>query len=205
MSLGYTVSRAGLPVVALPNGLIESLRWRQVTRADIQSSPTTGRQQVNQLPGSKWLAEYSYPALMGCDDCGHAGLLRAFLAKLGGRHGRFLAHDVSWINPDYNNLTLSGSLAAGATSLSFSGANNLRLSDWFQVVDGLYMVTEDVSGSTIQFEPPVVHPVSSGVRIECQQPGVIMRLNEQQQDYFTISGRRERYGTVAFSAVEAKS
>lgn len=78
----------------------------------------------------------------------------------------------------------------------------LKAGDWLQMDDQLRMVVEQVNegDASITFEPPLVHPVSAGTAIDYKEPGVIMRLVDDNQVNWGATWKS--HNAIGFKAIE---
>lgn len=102
--------------------------------------------------------------------------VRSFLFRCNGVANSFQLP--ATIEPQNGNSGVTASAAtAGATSLTLTGTSTALLDGQMVTVnDQLLQLTEDQSGSTITFEPPLRAAVSAGASVETANPYALVRM-----------------------------
>lgn len=154
---------------------IRSSRFELVRKTAVVESPFSGKIQVHSYDDfAQWKATIELPRMKKED----WRLWAAFFVKLRGRRGTFLMGD-----PDYKSnsgaatgtLTTSGTVSAGATSVTITGLSanqtgSFKAGDYISMNDQLVMIIEDASSNlsgnaTVEFEPKLKNPVVSGASV----------------------------------------
>ena len=96
-----------------------------------------------------------------------------------------------------DNISVKKVLSVSSTALLSAG-------DYIQIDDQMVMVTADLesSGTTITFEPPLVHPTTAGAIINTLNPAAVMRLVDDNQ----VNFQRNEYNysdRITIEAVQA--
>ncbi|MBU0752361.1 MAG: hypothetical protein KJ787_13895 [Gammaproteobacteria bacterium] len=179
--------------------------WRLKSNTVAFQSPLSGATQTVEFPGARWEVSFAMENLLEAD----TALLRAFMARLRGRAGRFTLHNFARPTP---RGTISGTpLVKGAgqsgTTLLIDGCTvgtTLLAGDFIGVNGELKMVvadaTADGSGEmTLTLEPPLRASPADNATITTNQPTATFMLSE---DAFAVLTRPGLVSTVAVSAVE---
>lgn len=171
-------------------------------RYDLQAtSETTGAQQDRPLGPPRWALSLVQPRALSMRE---AGRWQALQAQLRGRVNRLYAWDPvrkAPLGTLRGALTLAGSVAAGATSMSVSGGTGTVLAgDLFQIGTGLgtsqlVMATADGTHAAIAFEPPARLAFSSGTAVAWDKPGA----------YFALQSSSTTWTYLGRSAVQGQS
>lgn len=184
--------------------------WRLTPRTQTFSSPLNGGEQTVELPGARWEAEITWAALTKPE----VRRLRAFVVQLKGRAGRFYLHDFSHTAPSGIGTGTPRVMGAGQTGASLvtdgwtaSTTGILKAGDYFSLPTGeLKMVTQDINSdgsgqATLTFEPPIRTSPANDAVITLTQPSAVMRLTDDNQDQFAVTGSLVQDYTL--NAVEA--
>lgn len=108
------------------------------------------------------------------------------------------------IRPEYDEA-LSNAEASIYSQVSEVLENDLlSVGDYIRIQDAHRMVVESVESgdTTITFEPPLIHPVNAGTKVETVNTGVIMRLIDDSQASFMVNSG-QIHDKISFSAIEA--
>ena len=110
------------------------------------------------------------------------------------------------IHPEYDNYYNQGLLLLNEKLSKIQDSNSVLLNqgDYIRIDDSLRMIVEDFNtGDTgITFEPPLIHPATSGTQVNVNNVGVIMRLIDDEQANFNVGGG-QIHDSITFSAIEA--
>ena len=177
-----------------PDIVPDSAEWTITYNTQVFESDLNGAIQTAELPGARWSASLTFSNRQGRD----ARELRAFLAQLKGRAGRF------WLTPsDWEPLgtadgipQVSVAASAGATSVSTTGwtaeqPEALLAGDHIEINGELKIVTAtvaaDINGdATIQFAPPARTDFTVGMEVETSEPRALMALADDDQAAWNI-------------------
>lgn len=169
-------------------------------RYDMQAtSEPTGAQQDRPLGPPRWALSLVQPRALSLRD---AGRWEALQAQLRGRINRLYAWDPVRKAPQgtlRGTLTLTSTLAAGATSMAVSGSTGTVLAgDLLQIGTGLgtsqlVKVVADGTQAAITFEPPLRLGYSSGTTVIWDKPGAYFALQASAASW-TYTGARVAQG-----------
>lgn len=167
-----------MSVITMPDGLVfASFDVGQETYEAIESSDVTGASRTRIFGPPRW--KLSMRALDGMTDT-QARLWKAMMLQLRGSVNHLAAWDITRPVPRgtmRGTVTLSAAAAAGATSISVSGATangTLETGDWLQLGSGIGShlcaaigpIALNASGAgTVTFEPPLRAPLTSGTTV----------------------------------------
>lgn len=170
------------------------LTWRLVHNTQTFISPLNGASQTVELPGARWEASLTWANLTDAE----IRQVRAWLASLRGRAGRFYLHDMSHPTPagTATAALVNGAGQAGASLVvdGMGAGATLKAGDYFSVNGELKMLTADATANasgqaTLVFEPPLrVSPADNAV-LTLTQPTCTMRLADDAQDTLAIRPR----------------
>lgn len=200
-----------MTIYTLPTIVATELKWSLQTNTMTFSSPLSNATQRMELPGARWSASLSFRDLQQAE---HREWM-ATLAQLRGAAGS------CYLSPSFGNPLMGAGggnpVVAGANqtgnSLTISGGPNsatawLKKGDYFSFDNGLgqrelKIVTAAVNtngsgAATITFEPPIRSAPANGAAVEINAPSAIMRLVDDSQAQWTITGRRFGSATVQF-------
>jgi hypothetical protein len=184
------------------------VEWRLKSNTVAFQSPLSGAMQTVEFPGARWEVGFVLENLQEPD----TALLRAFLARLRGRAGRFTLHNFARYTPrgSIAGTPLVKGAAQTGTSLLIDGCTvgtTLLAGDFIGVNGELKMVvadaTADGSGEmTLTLEPPLRSSPADNAVITTAQPTATFMLTE---DAFSVLTRPGLFSTVAINAVECWS
>lgn len=200
-----------MTILTLPTIIATELKWALQTNTQTFTSPLSNSTQTAEMPGARWSASLSFRDLQPSE---HRVWL-ARTAKLRGSSGR------CYLSPSFGYPLLGAGggtpLVKGAgqtgTSLNVDGCplntfNWLVEGDFFSFDNGLAQrelkvvtanVDTDGSGNaTITFEPPIRSAPADNAAIEINAPSAIMRLMDDGQVQWSITGRRLGASTIQF-------
>lgn len=170
----------------LPLTLIQSIERRLVTAVSAQTSPFTGRQQIQDWGGEWW--EVSFDVALTRERDGRR--LSAVFTALGGMRGWFVLRDPSMARPELvqKTITVRGAGQSGnaLTTLGWDAeALALAAGDFVSLGTGqdmrLYQVTEDAvadaSGVAMLRVTPRLRAAPVDLSpVEVAAPGIVLRL-----------------------------
>lgn len=170
-----------MAVLDFPDVLPASCEFRLQHNSQSFESELSGATQVAAMPGARWAASLRFPILQGRD----ARLMRAFLARLGGRAGMFR---MSVLEPNAGTALGAPTIASVTTSVQLETegwAPNqplaLEVGDYITIGNELKMVTQaaeaDAFGrATLHIAPPLRRRPSPETPIVTSSPSCVMRL-----------------------------
>lgn len=186
--------------------------WVLRANTQVQTSPLNRATQTLQMPGAVWVATLTWSAMPEDD----RRVLEAFIAKLGGRAGRFFLRPyhaprraTGTGTPNMNGSIQTGSTISikgwGASAQAFKAGDFLSYPD----ADGrhlLHIVTADSAATGLGFAsvdiaPPVRRSVPDGTAVEVAAPVGTFRLVADDDGVMTVASPLR--GTVSISAEEA--
>lgn len=171
-------------------------------------SPLSGSVQTVEMPGIRWLVAFTLENLSEDD----AGPLRAFVARLRGRAGRFTLHPFH--RPEPRGSLRGTPLVKGAgqsgTTLLIDGCAvgaTLLEGDFIGVNGELKMVVADATADgagemTLTIEPPLRASPADNAAITLQRPTATFMLTEDTVKALTSPGR---FSTISINAIEVWS
>lgn len=184
-----------MAVLSFPSITPQSCEWALESKTQTFESPLNGSIQTGALPGDKWRAMLTFTNQQGRP----AHQLRAFLASLRGRSGRFYLtpHD----HPAPDGTAAGSGVVSGAgqtgSALVTSGwtpdqSSLLLMGDYFQVGDEIKIITADTASdesgnATLTFAPPLRTSPANGAAIVTNNPKCIMMLEDDRQARFAAS------------------
>ncbi len=178
---------------SFPSLLPDSCNMKLISKSQLFESELSGHTQTASLPGDYWTATLTFNEIYHRE----AAILRAFLAGIGGRSGRF------WLPiPGYK----SSGTAQGAGVVSTAGQTGKNIvtsgwspnqallfdyADYIQVGDYLHMITSPVSSDSLGASVLTVAPalrISPGasVSIVTVAPACLMMLSDDNQASWDI-------------------
>jgi len=173
-----------MAVKDFPNITPDNEEWTLSYNTQTFTADLNGATQTREMEGARWTATLTFSNRQGRD----ARELKAFLGSLRGRAGRF------WLTPSddelYGTATQSGTLDAevlsGESSIEASGfapsdTEILAPGDFFELNGELKQVTNSVTGTTIEFAPPMRTTVSAGATVSIDSPRSQMMLVDDDQ------------------------
>ena len=197
--------------LALPDHVgAVSVRIAQRSTVAVSTSPFTGSQQIQEYAGQWFEMEFNMPPMEKAD----AALWTAFLLKLNGMAGTFLAGDPAYVKRgDCVAADVSGSHAARAKVLNIKNAGvgeTILAGDYLQLGTGansrlhknLTDATVDGSGlASLDIWPATRISYSDGATITLLNPKSVWRLTSNEIPYEV--GQGLIYGGMGFTAREA--
>lgn len=160
-------------------------------------SQFTGHIQTQEVPGSLWMCQYTFPLLTDAQ----MRIYKAFLAKLRGQANRFSGRDLAFIGPSVGGIL--GTASQGGNTMTLSEARTFNAGDYVGVTNHgeLKMIVEDSVGTTITVEPPfrrdhVAEPLT------LDTPACEMVLDVDSVKWSTVS---PVLSSLQFSGTEALS
>lgn len=116
-------------------------------------------------------------------------LVRAFFAKARGAINTFRIPATAGKQNSNGGVTASAIAAAGATTMNITGEDTDMLAGQFVTVNGqLLQLTEDQSGATLTFEPPLRAQVAAGTRVVTSEPYALVHMAESAVTWVTEIG-----------------
>ena len=108
------------------------------------------------------------------------------------------------VRPEYDDALAEAIATLNAKLAEITGDYLLCSGDYIRIDDALRMVVDDFDeGDTvITFEPPLIHPATSGTKVNYKNVGVIMRLIDDEQANFSVDAG-QLHDKITFSAIEA--
>lgn len=154
----------------------------------IVSRAQNGRRIARKVGGHLWSFTLSFPPMTK----EQFRPVMGFLAGLRGSYGTFTVTPPNLLTSQgtaNNNLALSATAAAGATTVSITNVQGLSLKsgDIIQFVghSKVYMVVEDTASTTVKFYPGLVAQVTSGTTITNNGVKFTVALNNDIQEIKT--------------------
>jgi hypothetical protein len=182
------------PITLPQDENIASLRLTARTSVAVSASPFTGQQQVQEHAGQWWEMEMEIPPMLRSD----AERWVAFLLKLNGQAGTFLAGDIVGRSPR-GTMTgtplVNGAVAARAKTIALDGitaGQTLLEGDYIQVGSGaltrlhknLTDVTANGSGQvTLDLWPAVREPIADNAPVTLTNCKGTFRLASNQMGW----------------------
>lgn len=179
-----------MSILSLPAGFIpQQFEMSLVTNSQTFQSELNGVIQTSALPGDKWAATLAVSNYMG--QAAHD--LRAFLASLRGRAGRF------WMPPFDHRVSSGTALGSGKVNGASQTGSSLVTDGWqpnqtalllpgdfFQVGYELKMITATAASAgagaaTLTFTPPLRTSPADNADIITTNPCCVMALNDDNQ------------------------
>lgn len=185
--------------IAAPDFRIRSIEWELDRPGQINSSVYTGRRSVLQNPWhAKWRAKVELAMVQGESEF---RLLRSFFARCEGQINVFRIYATTEAQNANTGVTVASTAAAGATSMTISGATTPLTEGQFFTVNGqLCVCIADQSGSTLTFEPPLRAQAASGAIVVTSRPYALVSMTASSLGWSI--GAARRYG-AGFSVEEA--
>lgn len=199
-----------LPTTACANGLVMSLAFV------VGNSPNiyTKEESFYKWPGEQWRLDYRMPPLTNPDV---ADEFIAFMLKLQGIYGRFLAGDPS--RPTHRGIgggspKVDGAYQTGNTlnvkDAPLSTLKWLKRGDYFQLGSGasarLYKLVEDAntdgSGDVqLEFAPAIAIAPADNAVLEIANPRGLFRMTSNEPSWTSEPGEITRLGFTALAVV----
>lgn len=186
-----------MAIVTLPSpARIKAIQWTLDRPAQINTSGYTGRRTVVANPWhGKWRASVELAAMDATMILGW----RAFLAKLKGQINTFRLPASEGAQNANLGVVATSTAAAGATSITLTGATTALLSGQFITVNEQLLQVTDVSGSTVTFQPPLRVQATAGTGVVTANPYALVAMTDSMTGWTADLG--PVYG-VAFEVEE---
>lgn len=163
-----------MATITAPDFRIRQIDWQLDRRAQINTSIAGQRRPVAAPWFGKWHARVEIASLVGT---ANYRLMRSFFVRCNGPVNKFKLYAVVENQNANSGVTVAATVAAGATSMTISGASTtLKEGQMVTVNDQLLVLTADQSGSTITFEPQLRAQATLGASIETKRPWAMVRL-----------------------------
>jgi hypothetical protein len=174
-------------LISAPPLGIANIEWTLDRPAQINIDLVNKRTVGTPLYG-KWFASVDLAPIVGENNFRQ---VRSFLFRCNGVANSFhLAASCAAQNAN-SGVTLSAGASAGDTSVTISGAATALLDGQLVTINNqLLQLTEDQSGSTITFEPPLRAAVSAGASVETANPYALVRMASGAIAYEISVGHR---------------
>jgi len=184
--------------ITAPDFAIRDIEWA-LDRPTQTNADILGERRVPANPWfGKWHARVELAPIQGEDNY---RLLRSFFVRCLGQGNKFKLYAVAENQNSNSGVTVGATVAAGATSMTLSGAATpMTDGQMVTVNDQLLCLTADQSGSTITFEPPLRVQATLGTSVETSRPWAMMRLSGSEVEWGIGPGIRF---DSAFEAEEA--
>lgn len=163
------------------------MRWEQQRMDLTHASPAAGTTQAVTYGLPRWAVTLEIDRMRDSD----IGAMKAVMMKLRGQINQLELWDIGRPKPLSGfvgtSVTLSGTHAVGATTLTLSSSVTLKAGDWVGVGSGqtrqLLMVVADSSGTSVTFEPPLRTSQSTGSAVVFDKPTALFRLSNSRQGW----------------------
>ncbi|HTN31797.1 MAG TPA: hypothetical protein VL178_13390 [Pseudomonas sp.] len=174
-----------MAVLDFPGVLPASCEFRLQSNSQSFESELSGATQVAAVPGARWAASLRFPILQG----DNARLMRAFLARLGGRAGMFR---MSVLEPNAGTAIGSPEVSSVVSRVELetegwtpSQPLALEVGDYIAIGNELKMITEpavaDAFGrATLHIAPPMRRNPAVGTPVVVDKPSCVMRLADDR-------------------------
>lgn len=174
-----------MAVLDFPDVLPASCEFRLQHNSQSFESELSGATQVAAMPGARWAASLRFPILQGRD----ARLMRAFLARLGGRAGMFR---MSVLEPNAGTAAGSPVVASVTSSVELETEGwtpnqqvALEVGDYIAIGNELKMITQaaeaDAFGrATLHIAPPMRRAPAVGTPVVVNSPSCVMRMADDR-------------------------
>ena len=164
-----------MTIIALPrtSRFIRKIDWSLDRPAQINVSGYTGKRTVVANPWhGKWRARIDMAPIVG-----EANILawRAFFGQLRGEINTFRLPAAEAAQNGNSGVTASAT-AAGAQSMTISGAATAIKAGQFVTVNDQLLLVTSVAGSVLSFEPALRVAVASGGAVETANPTCLVSL-----------------------------
>lgn len=155
--------------VTAPTMAFRQIDWNLDQPAQVNDSSFNANREA---AASQWFGKWSAKVtLKTVEDEASFCPIRSFLIRCQGPNNSFRLPAV--VEPQNSNsgVTVSGTAAKGALSLSLSGASAPLVNGQLVTVNGqLLQLTRDQNGSSIAFQPPLHTQATSGTSVETANP-----------------------------------
>lgn len=176
-----------MALISAPALGIANIEWALDRPAQINIDLVNKRTVGTPLYG-KWFASVELAPIVGESNF---RLVRSFLFRCNGVANAFQLAATCAAQNANSGVTLSAAASAGDTTVTISGASTPLLDGQLVTInDQLLQLTEDQSGSTLTFEPPLRAAVSAGAAVETANPYAVVRLAIGGIAYENSSGQR---------------
>ncbi len=177
---------------------IRTIEWALDQPAQINASTLTGKRTPVAEPWfGKWRAVVELAPIVGVDQ---ARILRSFFARCLGMINTFRLLACEGPQNANSGVTVSGTAAAGASSLTISGAATaMKVGQHVTVNDQLLILTA-VAGNVLTFVPRLRAQATGGTAIETANPYALVHLSAPTAEWSIEPGT---VSTFKFEAMEA--
>lgn len=167
-----------MATITAPDFTFAKLDWTLDRPAQINTSIQGKRT----FPANPWYGKWRARAELAVSNGESAyRLLRSFLVRCQGPVNSFKLYAVVENQNANSGVTVTSTVAAGATSMALSGAATaLTDGQMVTVNDQLLILTADQSGTTITFEPPLRAQATAGTAVETSRPWALVRMASPQ-------------------------
>lgn len=167
-----------MATITAPDFTLRNIEWSLDRPAQINRAMTG----VRTAPAEPWYGKrFARVELATIHDEDDYRLLRSFFVRCQGQVNSFKLYAVVENQNSNSGVTVGSTAAAGAVSMTLSGTTTaLTEGQMVTVNDQLLTLTEDQSGSTITFEPPLREQASSGTSVETSRPWALVKLAAPQ-------------------------
>ena len=177
-----------MSIITFPDDIwVTRMRWEQQRMDLTHTSPQAGVTQAVTYGSPRWTVTLEIDRTREAS----AGSAKALLMQLRGQINQLALWDVARPVPlgtVSGTLTLSGSHAIGATTLTITGSSGtVKKGDWLGVGSGqtrqLVMVVADSDASSVTIEPPLRFAQSNGSAVVYNKPTALFRLSSARQGW----------------------
>lgn len=185
--------------VAAPDFPIREIQWTLDQPSQANVSAWTGKRTVMSQPWhAKWSAHVDLAVRQG--DEGFR-TLRSFFIRLRGSTNTFRLYASAGPQNSNAGVTLSADAAAGAMSISITGATSPLLDGQYFTLNGqLCCCTADQAGAALSFLPPLRKAATAGTTVVTSRPYALVYLSGSPVSWSIAQWRR--FG-LSFDAEEA--
>lgn len=196
-------------VLLLPDIEIRRSRFGLRYNSQIFSSPLSNDTQRLELPGARWVAEYTFRRTTATE----VGALQAFLVQCRGMANTFYGYDPDRTSPlgtGVGTPLVNGASQTGSSLVTDGWGNSqvvLKQGDYFKVNGELKMVTANVTSNgsgqaTINFAPVLRSSPANNAVITITNPTCTMYLIDDEQAAWE-RGWDNAYDEITISAIES--
>lgn len=188
-----------------------SLVWRKISNTQVHESPLTRSVQTMALPGARWACAATWENLSRDD----AAVMRAFLASLRGRAGRFYLWHLGRPTSRGNAAGVPVVYGGGQTGASinthgWSAGASLRAGDMIGIGTELRMQITDATADgaglmTLTFDEPVRASPANNAPVITSYATCAMRLSGDDFDSSFAPARAGPVETFSLDCVETWS
>lgn len=182
-----------MPYPTFPALAPDGATLKLVTKSQLFESDLSGAVQTAILPGDHWAATLTFSSV----SARQSAIMRAFLAGVGGRAGRFWLPVPGYVRRGTaaGSGVVSGAGQSGKTLVTSGWTINQALlfdyADYIQVGNELYMVTAPVASSgtgtaSIPVAPALRTSPANGAAIIVSSPACLMMMADDNQAAWEI-------------------